>query len=905
MNTASVEQYYEQIRLALNNFDDPAWLGAESPLAAPYFLGDLLPAADPSLAGRGAALRQALFQAADRLWNGDPPASREELEEAVNEERREMGNKGARYAYLLLELRYFRRYFRPLLFPKPTQEADIREYLGVGRGPYFNHLKTARQLLGDALLELARPALRLERPPQLRHQLIGRNDLLQTILTHLRAGEAVALSGPSGVGKTSLSAAICQEWAVATAVFWYTLRPAINDQVESLLFALGAFCHQRGASNLWRQLVADGGQIGSRDVALAHLRADLHDLPQPPLLCFDELDHLQSLPEEITPAQQAWIELLGDLRQHCPLLFIGQQRVVTADHAYRLAGLAEGETAVLLQERGWQTNPADLQAIQRYTGGNPRLLQLCLTLAAGAPTIGDLLPQLPEQPILHLIFERVWQRLTADQRVVAQQLAVYPAPAPLDAWHGDQRSPLDELAERRIALYDEVGGVELLPLYRDLIAGDRQRLPAEIADQCHLQAAVVRAERAEFTAAAHHLIAAGEVETAVALWYAERQREIRRGQGPSALPMFAQLSQRRLPDEQGEQLGLIRAELYTLLGQPGEGLRELQSQSWQTDPLRQLEANRLKGQLLGELGNVDEAFSVYEQSLNSVSRLLREQSRLHEMRGMAFIRQRALPEAWTEALQASYSAELLLAQVLDEQGKFEESLAHYQTCLDIAAQLSDPARQARVHHNLVACHARRGAPADALHHGELAGQLFRAQGDRFNGEKLNSLLTAIHLNREAYADVIAIGEPALAYFERARLDYWASMTASNMAEAHYGLGQYELAEQRAQQVLALEEAHSYPYAMYTMGLVKRAQGDLAQSAVWLEQCQQMARQNNDPYLEAYAWRALGETLAAQTAGDLARAAYEKALALFEEMGIETEATKTRALLQTGPTAPDH
>lgn len=896
MNTATVEQYYEQIRLALNNFDDPAWLGTESPLAAPYFLGDLLPAADLSPLGRGVALRQALFQAADRLWGGDPPTSREALEEAVNEERREMGNKGARYAYLLLELRYFRRTFRPLLFPKPTQEADIREYLGVGRGPYFNHLKTARQLLGDTLLELARPALRLERPPQLRHTLIGRDDLRQTILAHLRTGEAVALSGPSGVGKTSLSAAICQEWEPATAVFWYTLRPTINDQVESLLFSLGAFCHQQGASNLWRQLVADGGQIASRDVALAHLRADLHDLPQKPLLCFDELDHLQSLPEEMTPAQQAWIALLGDLRQHGPLLFIGQQRVVTADHAHRLEGLTEGETAVLLHQRGLPTNLADLQAIQHYTGGNPRLLQLCLALAIGAPTIGDLLPQLPEQPILHLIFERVWQRLTAEQRAVAQQLAVYPAPAPLDAWHGEQQPALDDLVERRIALADEVGGVELLPLYRDLIAGDRHRLPAEIADQCHLQAAVIRAERAEFTAAAHHLIAAGEVETAVALWYAERQREIRRGQGPSALPMFAQISQRRLPDEQAEQLGLIRAELYTLLGQPAEGLRELESQTWQTGPLRQLEANRLKGQLLGELGDVDGAFSAYEQSLTNVSRLLREQSRLHEMRGMAFIRQRALPEAWTEALQASYSAELLLAQVLDEQGKFVESLAHYQTCLEIAAQLNDPARQARVHHNLVACHARRGAHANALHHGEMAGQLFHAQGDRFSGEKLNSLLTAIHLNREAYTEVIAVGTPALAYFERARLDYWASMTAANMAEAYYGLGQYDLAEQRAQQVLALEEAHSYPYAMYTMGLVQRAQGELAQSAAWLAQCQKMARQNSDPYLEAYAWRALGETQLVQKETAAARESLTQALALFTEMDIAVEAEKTRVLL---------
>ena len=896
MDAPSTEQYYEQIRLALNNFDDAHWLGSQSPLAAPYFLGDLLAEGDQSPAGRGEALRQALFRAADKLWRGTPPVSREELEEAVNEERREQGNKGPRYAYLLLELRYFRRYFRPLFHPKPTQESDIREYVGVGRGPYFNHLKTARQLLGDALLELARPMLRLERPFHLRHRLIGREKVARTILDHLQAGAAVALSGPSGVGKTSLATAISQQWSPETAVFWYTLRPTINDQIESLFFSLATFCHQQGASSLWRQLVADGGQIANRDVALAHLRADLHALEKRPLLCFDELDHLQRLPEEMTPIQKAWIELLGGLHHHCPLLFIGQQRVLTADHAYKLDELSLAETNELLHERGWQPDASELQAMQRYTGGNPRLLQLCLTLANAGEPLTSLIAHLPQEPLLHLIFERVWQRLAPAERVVAQQVAIHPAPAPVDAWTDDAQAALQALAGRRIALFDRQGGVELLPLYRDLISGDRQRLPAETADQCHLQAAAVRAERAEFTAAAYHLIAAGEEETAVSLWFAEREREIRRGQGPAALPMFAQISQRRLSAEKAEQLGLIRAELHTLLGQPAEGLRELQNQSWQTEPLRQLEANRLQGHLLGELGQADEALNLYEKSLALTARLLREQSRLHELRGLAFVRHRTLTQAHSEAIQANYSAQLLLAQVLDEQGDFEAAQRHYQTCLALAKQLNDPARQARTHHNLMACHARQCSYEDALHHGQQARQLFKAQGDRFSLEKLNSLLTAVYLNMEAFEQVIAVGQPALAYFERTRLAYWASMTASNMAEAYYGLGDYAQAEQQARQVLDLEEAHSYPYAMYTMGLVTRAQAQLEQSAAWLEQCQQMARQNNDPYLEAYAWRALGETLATQANHQAARTAYEQALTLFEEMGNSPEVTKTQALL---------
>lgn len=894
MDAPTAEQYYEQIRLALNNFDDPNWLGHESPLAAPYFLGSWIDPDNLSATGRGEALRRALHQAADSLWGGGPPATRDDLEEAVNDERRELGNKGQRYAFLLLELRYFRRYFRPLFHPKPNSEKDIRDYLGVGRGPYFNHLKAARQALGDALLASTRPVVRLERPLQNRHALIGRAAVKQQMLANLRAGEAVTLSGPSGVGKTSLAADVARSWE-STAVFWYTLRPTINDQIDSLLFALGAFCHQHGASNLWRQLVADGGKIDNRSVALGHLHADLHDLPETPLLCFDELDSLQCPPEEMTSLQKEWIELLGGLHHHCLLLFIGQQRVLPADHAYQLDSLQPAETRTLLDSSGQQVQPADLQKLHQYTGGNPRLLQLCLTLLDDT-SITDLLPQLPEQPILHLIFERLWRRLTPTERSVAQQLAVFANPAPLDGWAEAEQTALNRLADQHITFFDTAGGVVLLPLYRDLIVGDRQRLPAELADACHLQAAVWRAERAEITAAAQHLIAAGEVETAVDLWFEQRQREIRSGQGPVALQLFAQISQRRLPAESSEKLGLIRAELYHLLGRPDEGLRELDAHSWQTSDVRQIEADRLKGRLQYETGALDDALNTYEQSFLHVSRLMREQAHLSHLRGLVFMRERNLDQAWHAALEAYYHARRLMAGVLDEKGDFLAAIDHYLASKKIAEQLDDPASLARIQYDLAIVQARQGEHEAALTYAQAARRTYQQIGDRLSQEKLNNFLTAIYLNMKAFDQVVAIGEPTLAYFERAKLDYWASMTAANIAEAQYELQNYDQAEERARQVLALEERHSYPYALYTMGLIMRAKEQLADSAVWLEQALKVAQQNQDAYLEAYVWRALGQTYAAGQQPEAAEKAYRSAITLFNDMGVEAEVSKTEALI---------
>jgi tetratricopeptide (TPR) repeat protein len=392
------------------------------------------------------------------------------------------------------------------------------------------------------------------------------------------------------------------------------------------------------------------------------------------------------------------------------------------------------------------------------------------------------------------------------------------------------------------------------------------------------------------------LIAAGEVETAVTLWFDVRQREIRRGQGPAALQLFAQLSHRRLPAEVGEMLGLIRAELYDLLGQPAAGLHELDTPAWKTSNERQLDANRLKGKLLYETGALDEALSTYEESFVRVSRLLQEQAHLSHLRGKVFLRERSLNEAWQSGLQAQFHTERLLASVLDEKGEFETAVTHYLAGKAVAEQLNDPASLARSQYDLALVHARQGDHEAALDYAQAARQTYQQLGDRFSQEKLNNFLTALYLNMKAFDRVVEVGEPTLRFFERAKLDYWASMTAANIAEAQYELQNYDLAEQRARQVLALEEVHSYPYALYTMGLIMRARGNLADTAVWLDQALKVAQQNQDAYLEAYVWQALGQTHAAKQQPEMAQQAYSNALTGFTRMGLEAEVIKTQTLL---------
>lgn len=246
------------VESALKHYNQTEWLGQQSPLATPYFLGNHLQTSErPGTDwGRGEALQYVIKKAFEDIWPGPLPQSRGGLMAAVEEEWASTGHGGPKYLFLVLDLRYLRLYYSPRT-PPSTMNA-IQDFLTVSESSFYRHLGQARELLSTSLLKITQPNLRLEQPV-LTTTLIGRDHLQQQCLTHLLQGEAVALSGMGGIGKTSLGTAIASEWPTG-AVFWYTFRPGLNDEFISTLFSLGHFLHQQGRSNLWLQLVSSGEQ---------------------------------------------------------------------------------------------------------------------------------------------------------------------------------------------------------------------------------------------------------------------------------------------------------------------------------------------------------------------------------------------------------------------------------------------------------------------------------------------------------------------------------------------------------------------------------------------------------------------------------------------------------------------
>lgn len=896
-NSDVVEPFYEQIRLALNHFSDPQWLGENSPLAAPYFLGTVRQndAEMDTSSGRGQVLQQALLLAAASLWPETLPKDEAGLLAAVQEERQEEGNKGSRYHYLLLELRYFRQHFKPTAVPYADNEYDIRDFLGVGRGPYFNHLKAARMRLGEALLHQVRPTFRLEQPVSLPETLVAREETaITTCLTVLENGQSVSISGVGGIGKTSYGSLLASHWPTQR-VFWFTIRPHFTDQLDSLLFSLGYFLYRQGASGLWLQLVADGGKVDHLDLALAHIRGDLQTLRASPLLlCFDEVEHLYPAePQQVSLLQVQLREFLGGLHTLAPLLFMGQHHGLRADYHVELTGFTVPQTAVLCRQSGIAYTSADIHHLQQYTAGNPRLMQLCLASSDQQKPLTETLAELPHAPSLQALFERVWQQLNAGQRQLLLQLAVFRSPAPGDVWRTEYAN-LQLLLKQHIVQKDNQGGLSLLPVFRDLIYQDQHRLSADMRERCHLAAAAIRAARGEYTAAAYHYVQAGEYIYAVQVWFPQRRQEARRGQAHTALAIFQQIPSRRLPEAEAQALSLLRSELYQLMGEPESGLQELNAVSWSPDQEITGHTHMLRGTFLNALGYPQAALENYNEGISLITRLLGQLVRFRYQRSTVYMQQRHMSESWREARLAQYEAEQLQGLVQEEQGHFDEAYLNYQRALALARSIGYDAGVAQTNRELAAVLGRQARVSEAVKHAEEAIAYYEQIGDRLNQEKARNALLVTYFQGGEFAKAIEIATHSLPFFEEAGMPFWTAVTASTLAEACFEVGELDKAYDYAQMVLKLEEPQSHPYALYTLGLVQRARHQLAEVRHYFSRAQEIAQENGDKYLEAYAWRALGESETDLPQEQKVRALVQ-ALRLFEELGMVQEIEATRRL----------
>ena len=255
-------------------------------------------------------------------------------------------------------LRFFKRFFQPR---KLAEIWESDHLLPGSRAEHYRDFDQAVHALGAQLLDQVRPPLALKRWSHQQRYLVTRR-LSKQRADSLDAGKVVSIIGLGGIGKSAMGATAVQQCKIKN-VFWYTVQPTLTDHLSGLLYALGYFLHEQGASHLWSFMLAESGKSDNLNLLLGLVKEDIERLSVPPLLCFDELEHLRSAASEyVTLTHTQMLRFIDALRGAMPLIFINQRPVLEADVTIEPVGLGPMQIGQLWRQSGLTLTRNDISA---------------------------------------------------------------------------------------------------------------------------------------------------------------------------------------------------------------------------------------------------------------------------------------------------------------------------------------------------------------------------------------------------------------------------------------------------------------------------------------------------------------------------------------------------------------
>lgn len=911
------------LRQALEHVGDQEWLEKNTPLRPSLQVTQA--ATSPS---RTATPTTGVRELDERLaairqdWDSRPKNGLQALLwSAVN---RVAPDKNVNHA-ALLALTYFQD-------PRPKQ-SDLIKLLAVGQSTFYRQLNAAVEALERTLLTQLQPSLRLETPPA--KPLIGRDDVLRDCLAALREDGVVSIVGGSGLGKTSLGAAVAAEWDKqadgqvsagvgdvwshlrasarphirTSAVFWFTFRPGLTDNVQHLIFTLALFLHQHGVSHLWQHLMASPTDV-SMAKALAVIRTSFEELNSKPILCFDEVDLL--LPGELDDtAEYAQLrsvleELIEVPRNGVPMLLIGQRLLVEPERSHVFT-LRHFDTTIVRDLFSYAGLPHDDDACTtalRYTRGNPLLLQLLITLhRMGEPVLANV-SYIASAATLDWFLTRVRRHLTAKEQDLLDAACVFDAPMPPHIWRGQARA-LDKLVQLNLIerTTDQIG----MPMA--LREGLYRRLPNDLRDALHISAAQTCVDLGAFTLAARHFVLGKQPEMAIWTWHTHADNEIQHGQSQTALDIFEPLRFVPLDAPEDQQaLALILARLHGLHGKADEGLSALESTTWQPNRPASARAAALRGRLLAQRGDIAAALVAYRAALDKpvFGGLAHPITLRTELALQLLERARDITSARHEARLAQADVEMVLGYIEELSGDMAAARRHLLTARDLMQNTNDPVRLAKASEALGLLEARRLNTDAAVHHLEEAGRHYDAYGNIVCSIGMtNTNIAFAYLLAQQFEQAISPAQRAVDFFLKLNQPYFLSNSEACLAEAFANTDRLAEAETLAWRALAHEETSTRPYALYVLAHICRQQARLGEAEQLAKDAIATATANDDAWNLGYAWRVLGAVYRDLRKIDDAYTAYASAHAVFTKLGLTREAEEIQACLcGLVPTAND-
>lgn len=864
--------FEEVVREALELSRDVDKLGHESLLAAPYLLASYLDKNDISAGDRGGKLLTLIGQAIDKIT----------------------GENSARYKTILRK-----QYLEGRRIESVQQDSNV--VLAINsKAAYHESRKAAIRQLSFILTEMLAPALRLEQPPQTNRKLFSREWEAQSCWQMLQDGKTVALTGNGGVGKTSLGSHLAQRWGRSN-VFWFTIQPGSNDHIQSIAFGLGYFFKLQYEPTLWQEMLTQ--RTGLKADVLAHITRDslqkFNSLGNKLLFCFDEVDRLDSA----VKAHSEVINFLNALsREEVPLLLIGQQRSLELQHSFNLEDLTLPVTSQVLRDVNLRLSPTEVQKIHSYTYGNPRLIDLVITLLEYGTPIDELQNELDTSLPLQFFLNKIFLRLDTDEADLLRTLSVFRSFAPGDLWQKQENlnKALTALIAKHLITVDDHGGVAILPAYREIIYG---MLPSEIRQSLHEFAVMVWTERAAYTAAAYHLIQSGRSKDAVLQWREHQQQEISQGQAYLAYEIFHDLNTSNLSQQVREQHALLCVDIARLIGNDRQALADIDSVTWNT-PILSIKAYIEKGKIYNDHDQFvqarDNFTSALERANDTISIQLAD---IYKGRSWSYYREGELQKAWLESQRAQYEVAHVQGTIQYNLMKWEQAEHLFHIAFFVAQEIGDQDKIANAANNLLNLYSTLGRHEEVEEYASIAIERYKAIGQYLGISRIKTNVAmshnfagkyeqALHLLHEAREIVKSHPFELPAQYER-YIDL-------EFAEAYLGKEEWDNAEKSIQRLSGSAEVESNADVYRIMGEICGGRGEWATAIQWLDRAMEIIERDDPPdsYFYARTYRSRSKVYAKAGEFHTAMDDKQRAIDLFTEINLPHEVENTESELST-------
>lgn len=258
---------------------------------------------------------------------------------------------------------------------------------------------------------------------------------------------------------------------------------------------------------------------------------------------------------------------------------------------------------------------------------------------------------------------------------------------------------------------------------------------------------------------------------------------------------------------------------------------------------------------------------------------------------------RSRGEQHAELRARNYQAAIAL-----NRGELDEAEQHFGEALEMARILQDPAAEARCFNNLGIIAFLRGNPKAALASYQPALAAYQRAGLLRGLAETHHNIGISRRTLRDYRGALQAADQAVRLALEVRDDSLVGLVLTGRAEIHLAMGDAALAQA---ELLGAEQA--YHRVQFRAGLaevrrvqagVARARGDLAAALQLLKQGAELAAQHGTAEVLSATERDLGSAL--EAAGDQmgARAARQRALAIYKRLGATQEAEALAALLDT-------